>query len=320
MTLLLLCPDIIVPAVHAFLHSTSGKHDSNIARISKKLIFLDNVRKCLKIDGLVETAVMCLTDYAKAVFLLPRHENGDLIRYALGTENAVYSLIFDGNSVLYKANRDRARLSQLVLDKLTAIYRADPRQFGEIVLTKAFDPNSNTYVTYNVSKSCRIYHAQKKRKLSLDELGNITELTAPKIRRQLQYLLKTFSPSSPSSGDRPVFKAGALPVDKADLIVEILRTLKEHIPLAISGTKLDDKLSTNDSPSQVDLETAILDFILEESVANRQPEISEAGGDLVEVLYAPENAWRWAEYAKAKRDDGHLFWQYMYGRYLCCLT
>ena len=308
MTLLLLCPDVIVPAVHAFLNS-SGKTDSNIARISKKLIFLDNVRKCLKIDGLVETAVMCLTDYAKAVYLLPRHESTELFKYALGTEKMVHSLIFESNSLLYKNNRDRPRLSQLVLDRLTATYRADPRQFGEIVL-KAYDPNMNTYITYNISRFCRMYRNQTKRKLTLEEFGTIPQLAAPRMRRQLQYLLKTFSLGSATSGDRPGSK-GAPPVDKADLIVEILQTFQDHLEVTLSGTKLDDTISGGDNP-QVDTETAILDFILEESVASRHPDIAEAGADLVELLFAPENAWRWAKYAEVKRDDGHLFWQYTY--------
>jgi hypothetical protein len=316
-TLLLLCPDIIVPTVHAFLNSPSGKSDTNMARISKKLVFLDNIRKCLKIEGLVETAVMCLTDYAKAVYLLPHHDYGDLIRYAMGTEKTVHSLIFDSNSLLYKAVRDRGRLAQLVLDKLTAIYRADPREFAEIILTKAYDPNSNTYITYNISRFGRAHHKQTNQKVKLEEFDALPDLAAPKIRRQLQYLLKTFSPGSPASIDRPSLKGAAAPVDKIDLIIEILRTLQDHIAIALSGTKLDDKLNLIDSP-QAELETSILDFILEESVASGQPEIAEAGADLVELLYAPENAWRWAEYAKVKKDDGHLFWQYTYNLVYFC--
>ena len=310
MALLLLCPDVIVPAVHATLNESRVRNDFNYNRVSRKVVFLDNVRKCLKIDGLAEIAAICMTDFAKSVYLLPRHEYGDLVRYVLGTEKVVYSLIFDFNSILYKHNRDRARLSQLVLDKLTAVYRADTKEFGELILNKAFEPTSNTYITYNVAKFSRAYRKQTKIPQTLDDFGTLPPLVAPKIRRLLQYLLKTFSPGSPTSGDRPVVK-GAPPLGKADLIVEILGTHLEHIDLALSGTKLDKTLPPGENP-QVDVETAILDYIIEETVASRHPEIAEAGTALVALLYAPESAWRWAEYAKFNRDGGHLFWQYTY--------
>ena len=73
-----------------------------------------------------------------------------------------------------------------------------------------------------------------------------------------------------------------------------------NIEVALAGTKLDNKIE-NFNDNQVYAETEILDYIIE-----------EAGADFVELLYAPENAWRWSEYAKSNPDEGHLFWQYTY--------
>ena len=309
MALLLLCPDIIVPAVHATLSDVRARNDYNYARVSKKVVFLDNVRKCLKIDGLAELAAICLTDFAKAVYMMPRSDN-DLVRYVIANEKELCTLIFDPQSRIYKHNRDRARLSQLVSDKLLAIYRANKKDFHDIVLNKTYHPSANTYVTYNMAKFCRDHQRKTNVKLENKDFGDTVPVAAPKIRRHLQYLLKTFSPGSPSSlPDRS--SKGAIPVDKVDLIIEILRNYMSNIEVALAGTKLDNKME-NSNDSQVYAETEILDFIIEEAVGSKDPDVAEAGADFVELLYAPENAWRWSEYAKSNPDEGHLFWQYTY--------
>jgi len=309
MSLLLLCPDIVVPAVHATLSDVRARNDYNYARVSKKVVFLDNVRKCLKIDGLAELAAICLTDFAKAVYTMPRTDN-DLVRYVIANEKELCTLIFDTQSRIYKHNRDRARLSQLVSDKLLAIYRASKKEFHDIVLTKAFYPSANTYVTYNMARFRRDHRRKTNVELQCKDLGDTIGLAAPKIRRHLQHLLKTFSPGSPSSlADRP--SKGAIPVDKVDLIIEMLRNYMANIEVALAGTKLDNKIE-NFNDNQVYAETEILDYIIEEAVGSKDLDIAEAGADFVELLYAPENAWRWSEYAKSNPDEGHLFWQYTY--------
>jgi hypothetical protein len=84
-----------------------------------------------------------------------------------------------------------------------------------------------------------------------------------------------------------------------------------NLNCALVGTKLDDKLKNSDD-RKVYMETEILDYIIEETVASKNTDIAEAGADLVELLYSSENAWRWTNYAKANPDDGQMFWQYTY--------
>jgi hypothetical protein len=308
MSLLLLCPDVVVPAVHATLGDSRARNDYNYSRVSKKVIFLDNVRKCLKIDGLAELAAICLTDFAKAVYMMPRTDN-DLVRYLIAYEKELCIMIFDTQSRIYKHSRDRSRLSQLVSDKLFAIYRANKKEFWDIALHKTYHPSANTYVTYNMARFCRDHERKTNVKLHCEDFGD-SILIAAKIRRHLQHLLKTISPGSPSAlPDRS--SRGALPVDKIDLIIEMLRNYMSNIEIALAGTKLDNRME-NSSDKQVYAETEILDFIIEETVGSKDPDIAEAGADFVELLYAPENAWRWSEYAKANPDEGHLFWQYTY--------
>lgn len=315
MCLAIFCPETVTLAIRAILLDNRSKKEFNYSRISKKTVFLDNVRQCLKIDGLCEIAAICMTDFAKAVYLLPRDQS-ELARYILNYEKEVYQLIFDPSSRLYKNNKDRTRLSQLVFDKLIAIYRADPKEFNDVMTNKAYFTHSNTYITFNMARFWREYNRRMHVKLNPDETGEITAITAPRIRRLLQHLLQTHHPSSPPSGERPQQK-GAQPVDKADLIIEMLRSYIDNIDLALTGTKLDDKRTGNED--KVEVETAILDYIIEESVQSRHPEIAETGADLVELLYAPQNAWRWTEYAKSNSDEGHLFWLYTYVSFLAQL-
>jgi hypothetical protein len=308
MALLLLCPDIIVSAIRATLNPDHRpKNDSNYARVSKKIILLDMIRKCLKIDGLAELAAICMTDCAKVAYLLPKDENPDIRRYVVGNKKDLHELILNWGSRVYKHNKDRARLSELVLDKLIAIFRADRNEFMDI-LDKAYLPTANTYVMFNMARFCREY---LRRQPANDDFTSIYPIIASRMRRQLQILLQSFSPTSPTSPDRTPPSKGAPPVDKADLIAEILRNYKYNINIALEGTKLDHKLGPSDGPD-IYSETAILDYIIEESVASRHLEIAEIGADFVELIYAPENAWRWAEYAKYNPDEGHLFWQYTY--------
>jgi hypothetical protein len=312
MTLLLLCPEIISLAIRATLNPEHRpKNDSNYARVSKKLVLLDMIRKCLKIDGLAELAAICMTDFAKAAYLLPETETPDLRRYVIGNKKDLHGLIFDWGSRIYKQNKDRARLSELVLDKLVAVYRADRKEFVDIVVNKTFLPNSNTYVTFNVSQFCQVVQRRHRINVKQKEFMEIHPIIAPKIRRYLQLLLQSMSPTSPVAHENRTPSKGAPPVDKADLTVELLRSYIHHVDIAVEGTKLDHKLAGSDDLDVYE-ETSRLDYIIEESVASRLPEIAEAGADFVELLYAPENAWRWAEYAKLNPDQGQLFWQYTY--------
>ena len=310
MSLMLLCPENLSAAIHAIISDSRNRKEYTGPRISKKVVFLDNVRQCTRIDALSEISAICITDFAKAVYLFPRDQQSESQRYVAANEKEVTTLILDPSSRLYRNNRDRSRLSQLVLDKLIAIYRSDPKEFNDIVANKSYNSFANTYITFNMARFCREYSRRTHIKLKSDDFEDFYRVVAPRIRRQLQYLLKTFIPTSPASPDRQPVK-GAPPVDKADLIIEILRDYCSNIDCALVGTKLDDKLQSDDD-KKVYAETAILDYVIEESVASKHPEIAEAGADLVELIYAPENAWRWAEYARANPDEGHFFWQYTY--------
>ena len=309
MSLLVLCPENLSTAIHAIISDSRNRKEYTGPRISKKVVFLDNVRQCTRIDALSEIAAICITDLAKAVHLFPRDQQQEMQRYVAANEKEVTTLILDPSSRLYKNNKDRSRLSQLVLDKLIAIYRSDPKEFNDIVTNKAYNSSANTYITFNMARFCREYSGRTHIKLKSDEFEDLYRAVAPRIRRQLQYLLQNFTPTSPASPDRQPAK-GAPPVDKADLIIEILRNYCSNIDCALVGTKLD-KLQSDDDKN-VYAETAILDYVIEESVASKHPEIAEAGADLVELIYAPENAWRWAGYARANPDEGHFFWQYTY--------
>ena len=310
MSIALLCPETLGLAIHAILTDSRNRKDYSLPRISKKVVFLDNVRQCARIDALSEISAICMTDFAKVVYLFPKDEQVELVHYATANEKEMNMLILDPSSRLYKNNRDRTRLSQLVLDKLIAIYRANRKDFNEIVTNKAYHSASNTYITFNMARFCREYSRRAQVNLKPDDFGELYSVVAPRIRRQLQNLFQTYGPTSPTSPDRQPTK-GATPVDKADLIVEILRNYISNIDCALAGTKLDDKLLSNDH-QKVYAETAILDYIIEESVSSRHPDIAEAGADLVELIYAPENAWRWTEYAKTNPDEGNFFWQYTY--------
>jgi hypothetical protein len=318
MSVALLCPETLGLAIHAILSDTRNRKEYNYARISKKVMFLDNVRQCMRIETLSEISSICMTDFAKAAYLLPRDQQPELTRYALANEREMNALILDPSSRLYKNNKDRARLSQLVLDKLVAIYRADPKEFSDIAANKAFQASSNTYITFNMARFCREYALRTQAKSKSDDFGEIYCVVAPRIRRQLQYLLKLFDSDTPASPDRLATTKGATPVDKVDLVVEILRNYTANIDSALIGTKLDNKSQSSDQ--KVYSETAVLDSIVEKSVVCEDPEISEAGADLVELIYAPENAWRWTEYAKANPDEGDFFWQYTYDSSKMILT
>ena len=308
MSLVLLCPETLVVAVRAILLDLRNKKEYNYVRISKKVVYLDNVRQCTRIDALCEISAICMTDFAKAAYLFPKDNAFELIRYANANEKEMCSLIFDSSSRLYKNNRDRNRLSQLVLDKLIAVYRADVKEFTDIVMSKAYMSTSNTYITFNTARFCREFVKRTSVKLDKNDFVELYPGIAPRIRRQLQYLLQSFIPSSPASPDRATPK-GATPVDKTDLIVEILKNFVSNLDCAVAGTKLDDQLKINDD-RKVYVETEILDYIIEETVSSKHTEIAEAGADLVELIYSPENAWRWTTYAKANADDGQMFWQY----------
>jgi hypothetical protein len=311
MALLLLCPDSIAPAIRATLNPEyRPRNDANYASVSKKIILLDMIRKCLKIDGLAELAAICMTDCAKAAYLLPKDENPDLRRYVVNNKNDLHNLIFNGSSRIYKHNKDRARLSELVLDKIIAVFRADHNEFIELAINKAYLPGSNTYITFNMARFCREYLRRTRLSSGHDEISGIYPTIAPKMRRELLTLLQSYSPTSPTSPDRTPSK-GAPPVDKADIIAEILRNYVSNIDIALEKTKLDDKFGASDD-QVVFAETSILEHIIEESVACRHPEIAEVGADFLELLYVPENAWRWTEYAKFNPDGGQLFWQYTY--------
>jgi hypothetical protein len=310
MCLALFCPETLTFAVRAILNDSRSKREFNYARVSKKIIFFDNVRQCLRIDGLCEIAAICMTDLAKAIYLLPK-DQGELVGYVISTEKEVYNLIFDPNSRLYKQNKDRTRLSQLVLDKLIAVYRHDKKEFMDISVNKAYQASANTYITFNMAKFCREFYRRTHIQLRFDDFGELALLVAPRIRRLLQSLLQSWVPTTTSaSPDRQASAKGAGPVEKSDLIVEILRLYGSCIDVALQGTRLDDKVGTGDE--SIYAETAILDYIIEESVGSKNSEIAEAGTDFVESLYAPENAWRWTKYARLNLDEGHLFWQYTY--------
>src|SRR5277367_246055 len=310
MSLVLLCPETLVLAVRAILLDVRNKKEYHYVRISKKVVYLDNVRQCTRIDALCEISAICMTDFAKAVYLFPKDNSFDLIRYANGYEKEMSSLILDSSSRLYKNNRDRSRLSQLVLDKLIAVYRADKKEFFEIGLDKSYLSTSNTYITFNMSRFCREFAKQTTVKLGESEMAELYPVVAPRIRRQLQLLLQSFVPTSPASPDRMPTK-GATPVDKVDLIIEILKDYMVNLHCALVGTKLDDTLNNGDD-RKVYIETEILDYIIDETVASANTNIAEAGADLVELLYSSENAWRWTNYAKANPDDGQMFWQHTY--------
>jgi hypothetical protein len=311
MALVLLCPDTLTLAVHAILHDLRSRKEYGFARISKKIVLLDNVRQSARIEALCETAAICMTDFAKSVFLFPRDTQPELLRYVTANEKELNNLVFETTSKMYRNNRDRSRLSQLVFDRLVAVYRADPKEFGDVIVNKAYHPTANTYLTFNMARFCREHFRRTQAKLKPDDFSELYQVVAPRIRQQLQHILQTFVPTSPASPDRSSVSKGATPVDKADLIVEMLRNYVTNIDCALIGTKLDDKLNSSEDQMVYD-ETAVLDYIIEESVACKHMEIAEAGADLVEVLYAPENTWRWIEYAKANPYEGHLFWQYTY--------
>lgn len=309
MALSLLCPETLTLAVRGILLDARSRKEYNYTRVSKKIVFFDNLRQCLRIEGLCEVGAICMTDLAKTVYLLP--EQADLIRYINTYEKEMRNLIFDSASPMYRQSRDRVRLSQLVFDKLATVYRGDPEEFNDILVNKAYYSHSNTYITFNMARFCREYNRRSQVKLDPDDFRELYPIVAPRIRRLLQQLLQSYSPTSPASPDRPSAR-GPPSVDKADLIIEILRNYMANIDIALEGTKLDNKLQTKDDAKMYD-ETTALDFIIEECVASKQPDIAEVGADFVELLYAPENAWRWANYAKSNPDDGHHFWQYTYG-------
>src|SRR5271170_5132934 len=248
--------------------------------------------------------------FRKAVYLFPKDNAFELIRYANANEKEMSALILDSSSRLYKNNRDKNRLSQLVLDKLIAVYRADIKEFFEISLNKSYQSTSNTFLTFNMARFCREFAKRTSVKLDKNEFAELYPVIAPRIRRQLQHLLQSFVPTSPASPDRAPTK-GATPVDKVDLIIEILKDYMVNLTCALVGTKLDDKVKNSDDP-KVFMETEILDYIIEETVASKNTDIAETGADLVELLYSSENAWRWTNYAKANPDDGQMFWQYTY--------
>jgi hypothetical protein len=310
MSLVLLCPETIVLAVRAILLDVRNKKEYSYVRISKKVVYLDNVRQCTRIDALCEISAICMTDFAKAVYLFPKDNAFELIRYANANEKEMSSLILDSSSRLYKNNRDRNRLSQLVLDKLIAVYRSDIKEFFDICLNKSYLSTSNTYITFNMARFCREFAKRMSVNPDKNEFTELYPIVAPRIRRQLQHLLQTFVPNSPTSPDRAPTK-GAAPVDKVDLIIEILKDYMVNLNCALVGTKLDDKLKNSDD-HKVYMETEILDYIIEETVASKNTDIAETGADLVELLYSSENAWRWTNCAKANPDDGQMFWQYTY--------
>jgi hypothetical protein len=196
------------------------------------------------------------------------------------------------------------------LDKLIAVYRSDIKEFFDICLNKSYLSTSNTYITFNMARFCREFAKRISVKPDKNEFAELYPIVAPRIRRQLQHLLQSFVPNSPASPDRAPTK-GAAPVDKVDLITEILKDYMVNLNCALVGTKLDDKLKNSDD-RKVYMETEILDYIIEETVASKNTDIAEAGADLVELLYSSENAWRWTNYAKANPDDGQMFWQYTY--------
>jgi len=311
MTLILLCPDTIRLAIHAILHDTRNRREYNYSRISKKVMFLDNVRQCSRIDALAEISAICMTDFAKAVFSFPRDPGNELQRYALSQEKEMTALILDPTSRIYKNNKDRHRLSQLVLDKLFAIYRYDPKDFTEIAVNKAYTSSANTYITFNMARFGKEYSRRVGVKFDFKVFEDLYRIVAPKMRRQVKELLESFIPTSPSSVDRGVSFKGAIPVDKVDLIVEILQNCVNNLDCALVGTKLDDKLSG--APEDVETvheETRILDLIIEESVASKIADIAEAGAEFVELIYAPSNAWRWSKFAERNPDEEQAFWQY----------
>ena len=310
MSLVLFCPETLLLAVRAILLDVRNKKEYNYVRISKKVLYLDNVRQCTRIDALCEISAICMTDFAKAAYLFPKDSAFDLIRYAQSHEKEMNSLVFDSSSRLYRNNRDRTRLSQLVLDRLIAVYRADIKEFLDIALNKSYMSTSNTYITFNMARFSRDIAKQTSVNPDHDELANMYPMIAPRIRRQLQHLLQLCVPTAPASPDRTTTR-GATPVHKADLIKQILKNYMVNLDCALVGTKLDDKL-TNGNDSKVYVETEILDYIIEETVASTDAVIAEAGADLVELLYSSENAWRWTSYAKANPGDGQLFWQYTY--------
>src|SRR5271170_8514955 len=135
--------------------------------------------------------------FRKAVYLFPKDNAFELIRYANANEKEMSSLILDSSSRLYKNNRDRNRLSQLVLDKLTAVYRSDIKEFFDISLNKSYLSTSNTYITFNMARFCREFAKQTTVKLGESEMAELYPVVAPRIRRQLQLLLQSFVPTSP---------------------------------------------------------------------------------------------------------------------------
>jgi hypothetical protein len=313
MSLILLCPDTIRLAVHAIIHDIRNRKEYNYSRISKKILFLDNVRQCARIDALAEISAVCMTDFAKAVYSFPRDPNNELQRYALGQEKEMTGLILDPASRIYKTNKDRHRLSQLVMDKLIAVYRYEPKDFNEIATRQAYMSSANTYITFNMARFCREYSRRTQVKLDMSCFEGVYRVVAPKMRRQLKESLELFVPTSPSSLERTPAKStgGAAPVERSDLIVETLQNYLSNLECALIGTKLDDKL-TAEEVKTVEDETAILDFIIEESVACKFVAIAEAGADLVELIYAPVNAWRWSKFAERNPNEGQVFWQYTY--------
>jgi hypothetical protein len=236
-----------------------------------------------------------------------------LQRYALGQEKEMTGLILDPASRIYKTNKDRHRLSQLVMDKLIAVYRYEPKDFNEIATRQAYMSSANTYITFNMARFCREYSRRTQVKLDMSCFEGVYRVVAPKMRRQLKESLELFVPTSPSSLERTPAKStgGAAPVERSDLIVETLQNYLSNLECALIGTKLDDKLTAEEGKTVED-ETAILDFIIEESVACKFVAIAEAGADLVELIYAPVNAWRWSKFAERNPNEGQVFWQYTY--------
>ena len=54
MSLALLCPETLGLAIHAILTDSRNRKDYSLPRISKKVVFLDNVRQCSRIEATYE--------------------------------------------------------------------------------------------------------------------------------------------------------------------------------------------------------------------------------------------------------------------------
>ncbi|CAG8450213.1 2329_t:CDS:10 [Ambispora leptoticha] len=215
--LLILCPDILLNAAMI---------DRGTAVMSKKALFLENLKKSLRKSALADVAAVCYVDICKAATYVSKNDSSALRLIVPEIENELKEKLFDPNQpFITEAHVDQ----RLMTDCLTALFRLNPRNALHSLIHVCLQRNAPSAFKLVLVKSCFVLASEENRLPWNPDITSMYSVLVSPLRKLFQDYVMNKSVDPLKKAKKMVEEAN----EKTEIILNILKLYKTDPSLAL---------------------------------------------------------------------------------------